>query len=77
MWVMINRGHRKELIPDGVELIKSDKMIFNRICSLLGERKFDAVIDFLCYNDKETKRKLLISIRIIPNNIFYFLMCCL
>ena len=52
--VMINRGHRKELIPDGVELIKSDKNDFNRICSLLGERKFDAVIDFLCYNDKET-----------------------
>ena len=50
--VMINRGHRKKLIPDNVELIKSDKNDFNRIRSLLGERKFDAVIDFLCYNRK-------------------------
>lgn len=51
--VMINRGHRKNLIPDTVELIKSDKNDFNRIRTLLGNRKFDAVMDFLCYSDKE------------------------
>jgi len=51
--VMINRGHRKKLIPDTVELIKSDKNNFNKIRTLLGNRKFDAVIDYLCYSDKE------------------------
>jgi len=69
--VMINRGHRKKLIPDNVELIKSDKNDFNRIRGLLGERKFDAVIDFLCYNDKETTESFNFYSH-IPDSIFLF-----
>lgn len=51
---MINRGNRKKYIPNDVELIKSDKSNFDVIRKLLGNRKFDAVIDYLCFSDKET-----------------------
>lgn len=50
---MINRGNRRNLIPDAVEFIKSDKKDFKNIQNLLGQRKFDAVMDYLCYSDKE------------------------
>ena len=52
---MINRGKRKSLIPDGVELLIADKDDKRRIQSLLGNRNFDAVMDYLCYTDKETE----------------------
>lgn len=52
--VMINRGNRKHLIPQGVELIRADKKDRNKITLALRNRNFDAVIDFLCYNDEET-----------------------
>lgn len=52
---MINRGRRKHLIPDGVELLIADKDDKRRIQSLLGNRTFDAVMDYLCYSDKETE----------------------
>ena len=51
---MINRGRRP--LPDGVELLKSDKDDFENIRRLIGERTFDAVIDFLCFTDEETTR---------------------
>lgn len=51
---MINRGNRMRFIPEGVELIKADKNNKIAIKAKLGDRKFDAVIDFLCYTDEET-----------------------
>ncbi len=48
---MINRGRRP--LPDGVELLKSDKDDFDKIKRLIGERTFDAVIDFLCFTDTQ------------------------
>ena len=50
---MINRGHKKEFIPKGVELIISDKTNTSYIKKQLEGRKFEAIIDFLCYNKKE------------------------
>lgn len=50
---MINRGNKLNSIPENVELLKSDKEDTNLISSLLEGRSFDAVIDFLCYNEKE------------------------
>lgn len=49
---MINRGHG--LIPKQAELIKTDRNNWSYISSMLKGRHFDAVIDFLCYTDKET-----------------------
>lgn len=51
---MINRGRRP--LPDGVELLKSDKEDFDNIKRLIGERTFDAVIDFLCFTDEQITR---------------------
>ncbi|WP_273163862.1 NAD-dependent epimerase/dehydratase family protein [Bacteroides fluxus] len=50
---MINRGNNIHLIPDSVEFIKSDKNDFERIRHSLKNKKFDAVMDYLCYSDKE------------------------
>lgn len=51
---MINRGKRP--LPDGVELLKSDKDDFDRIKLLIGDNTFDAVIDFLCFTDAQITR---------------------
>ena len=51
---MINRGRRKNLIPQGVELIKSDKDDKEAIHKSLRGRRFDAVMDYLCFTDNET-----------------------
>ncbi|MBR6183632.1 MAG: NAD-dependent epimerase/dehydratase family protein [Bacteroidales bacterium] len=50
---MINRGRRR--IPNGVELIKADKNDTQAIAKELGGRKFDAVIDFLCFTEEQTE----------------------
>lgn len=52
--LIINRGNRPHLIPNNVELIKSDKNNFNFIKSKLKNQRFDAIMDFLCYTDEET-----------------------
>lgn len=53
---IINRGKRS--IPDGVELIKSDKDDFQTIENALGGRTFDAVMDYLCYTDAQTEKSV-------------------
>ena len=53
---MINRGRRKELIPQGVELITSDKDDKQTIQKALKGKNFDAVMDYLCYTDEETTK---------------------
>lgn len=49
---MINRGSRK--IPEGVELIKANCFDYEYVRKCLTGRKFDAIIDFLCYSDQQT-----------------------
>ena len=63
---MINRGSRSNLIPDNVEFLKSDKNDLKKIRHLLGERRFDAVMDYLCYSDDEVAD--------IQSNIFLYLL---
>lgn len=53
---MINRGNRK--IPEGVELIKSNKDDLSNISKKLAGRNFDAVMDYLCYTDSETEKSV-------------------
>ncbi len=48
---VVNRGRRT--LPKGVELLKSDKDDFARIAQLIGDNRFDAVIDFLCFTDTQ------------------------
>lgn len=53
---MINRGNRR--IPEGVELIKSDKDDLRNIAKQLEGRTFDAVMDYLCYTDSQTEKSV-------------------
>ena len=50
---MINRGNRMELIPQGVHLLQADINNKLKIVELLGNLYFDAVIDFICFTDKQ------------------------
>jgi len=69
---MINRGRR--IIPDGVELIKADMNDQSTIVQYLGNRKFDAVIDFLCYTDEQTERSVKLYSR-YTKQYFYVSSC--
>lgn len=55
---MINRGHKSHLIPKEVELIKADKDDKDTIKKALGHKRFDVVIDFLCYDKRELEESL-------------------
>lgn len=50
---MLNRGRRKLFINEKVELIKCDIHDSDLVKERLCNRKFDTVIDFLCYNKKD------------------------
>jgi nucleoside-diphosphate-sugar epimerase len=50
---MINRGHRMELIPKNVHLLKADVKDEKKVVSLLENLYFDAVIDCICYTEQE------------------------
>lgn len=56
---MINRGRRRNKIPSGVKLIVSDKDDHPLIEQKLKGQHFDAVIDFLCYNENELESSFL------------------
>ena len=55
---VINRGHRKHLIPEGVELIQADVRDADYLRAALSGRRFDAVIDFICYNREQISHSL-------------------
>ena len=65
---MINRGHRN--IPAYVEHIKADKNDLTRLSSALDGRKFDAVIDFLCYTKEEAEKSILFYSKYTDQYIF-------
>ena len=51
---MITRGKRK--IPSGVESIVCDNKEYGTIETILTDRKFDAVIDFLCVKPEQLEK---------------------
>ncbi len=55
---MVNRGNRPDRIPSGVELIKADVRDSEKLKSLLKERHFDAVIDFICYTKEQISNSI-------------------
>lgn len=50
---LVNRGNRMNMIPQGAFLIKSNKDDYENIKGCIGEKKYDAVIDFLCFNEED------------------------
>lgn len=69
---MINRGRRR--MPDGIELIKADMNDQSTIVTKLGERQFDAVIDFLCYTKAQTEKSVKLYSR-YTKQYFYISSC--
>lgn len=69
---MINRGHNP--IPNGVELIRSDKNDTSTIERALANRSFDAVMDFLCITDDETEKS--ISFYSNYTNQYFYISSC-
>jgi NAD-dependent epimerase/dehydratase len=53
---MINRGHNRKRIPNGIQLIIADKSNIPYIEEQLKGQSFDAVIDFLCFNAQELEK---------------------
>jgi nucleoside-diphosphate-sugar epimerase len=50
---MVNRGNRMELIPSDIHLLKADIKDKKKVLSLLSNMHFDAVIDCICYTEKD------------------------
>ncbi|MCL2327846.1 MAG: NAD-dependent epimerase/dehydratase family protein [Bacteroidetes bacterium] len=81
---MINRGNRMNLIPQKVHLLKADVKDKAKVLSLLKNHFFDAVIDFICFTEKEleysfnlfkdkAKQYIFISSCAVYNNMEYSL----
>lgn len=69
---MINRGSRR--IPDGVELIKANCFDYDHVRKCLLGRRFDAIIDFLCYTDLQTSQSFNLY-KEFTNQYFYISSC--
>ena len=69
---IITRGSRKA--PQGVNNILCDKDDYDRLSDLLKGKKFDVVIDFLCYHEEELVR----SFNFYANytNQYFFISSC-
>lgn len=69
---IITRGSKKA--PQGVNSIICDKDDYNRLSGLLEGKKYDAVIDFLCYHVGELER----SFKFYSNytNQYFFISSC-
>ena len=67
---IINRGHRKSNIPDGIRLIIADKNDVNTIQKSICNDHFDAVIDFLCYNADDIKKSFSLYSKVTSQYFF-------
>ncbi len=72
---VINRGHKKGCIPDGVELIQSDIKDSQFIKSALEGRHFNAAIDFLCYNKEQITYSLELFKDLVDQYVFISTAC--
>jgi len=50
---ILNRGNRKQLVPNEVICLKADINKSNEVIHAIDPFKFDVVVDFLCFNKKE------------------------
>ena len=71
---MINRGNRTELIPQDVHLLKADINDKQRIYNLIDSLHFDAVIDFICYTEKQLEYSFNLSKN--KTNQYIFISSC-
>lgn len=53
---VINRGKHKSRIPFGVKTIIADKKDYTTIEKAISNKRYTAIVDFLCYNGNDLKR---------------------
>lgn len=72
---IINRGHRSHLIPKKVRLLKADIRDEKRVLTLLNGETFDAVIDFICFNEEQIAYSLRLFGSYVAQYIFISTTC--
>jgi nucleoside-diphosphate-sugar epimerase len=55
---VLNRGHHPEKLPSNVEVLTADINDSDAVLSLLGDRKFDAVADFVLFRPEQAKARI-------------------
>ena len=69
---MITRGLRK--IPPGVESIVCNNKEYEKIETILTDRKFDAIIDFLCVKPEQLEKSFILYSK--HTNQYFFISSC-
>lgn len=55
---LLNRGHHMERIPPQVELLVTDINDTEAVLNILGDRKFDAVADFVLFTPQQAHQRI-------------------
>jgi len=66
---ILNRGNRIGLIPDKVTFLKADVKNSTCVKSLLKNNIYDAIIDFICFDEKDIKY----SFNLFKNNTMQYI----
>lgn len=67
---MLNRGHRKAFINPTVELIKCDINKPEQVKELLKGRRFDTVVDFICYTEEQVVKSVSLFGKLAKQYVF-------
>jgi nucleoside-diphosphate-sugar epimerase len=55
---LLNRGTRPQFVPSGCHVIKGEVGDGGRIASVLAERRYDAVVDWICFTPEQVLRDI-------------------
>lgn len=55
---VVNRGNRRDIIPDNVHLLQADINDSVSVKKLIKGRHFDIVVDFLCYKKEQVEKNI-------------------
>lgn len=53
---LLNRGTRKEIVPEGVQVLQADIHDEAQVARLLGDHEFDVVADFIAFHPEHVER---------------------
>ena len=67
---VINRGNRRELIPDEVHLLRADINDSGNVNKLIDGLQFDVVADFICYTKDQVENSISIFKSVCNQYIF-------
>ena len=54
---LFNRGKRENRLPDGIETIQGDRNEFEPFEREMKVRKFDVVVDMICFNNRQAESR--------------------